>query len=46
MGAGAVKMGEIMRGLDVRLLRGKVRELINDSYDNISLFIFYVISTI
>lgn len=30
----------------VRLLRGRLRELIHDSYDNVSLFIFYVISTI
>lgn len=30
----------------VKLLRGRVRELVNDSYDNISLFVYYVISTI
>jgi len=30
----------------VKFLRGRARELVNDSYDNISLWIFYVISTI
>ena len=30
----------------VWLLRGRLRELVNDSYDNISLFVFYAISTI
>jgi hypothetical protein len=30
----------------VRLLKGRLREIINDSYDNISLFVFYVVSTI
>ena len=30
----------------VKLLPGKARELINDSYDNISLFVFYVLSVI
>ncbi len=29
-----------------RLLRGHLRELVNDSYDNLVLFIFYLISTI
>jgi hypothetical protein len=28
-----------------RLLRGHVKELVNDSYDNIVLFVFYVLST-
>jgi hypothetical protein len=30
----------------VRLLKGRFRELVNDSYDNLVLLIFYVISTI
>jgi len=30
----------------VWLLRGRLRELVNDSYDNISLFVFFVLSTI
>lgn len=30
----------------VRLLKGRLREIINDSYDNISLFVFFTISTI
>ena len=29
-----------------RLLRGRVREIIHDSYDNIVLFVFYTLSTI
>ena len=28
-----------------RILRGRVKELVNDSYDNIALFIFYALST-
>jgi hypothetical protein len=30
----------------IRLLRGHFRELVNDSYDNIVVFVFFVISTI
>jgi hypothetical protein len=30
----------------VRILKGRMRELVNDSYDNIVLFVFYLISTI
>jgi hypothetical protein len=30
----------------VRLLRGHFQELVNDSYDNIVVFIFYVVSTV
>ena len=30
----------------VRLLRGRLKELINDSYDNLSLLFFFVLSTI
>ena len=30
----------------VRILRGRFRELVNDSYDNITLFVFYGISTV
>jgi hypothetical protein len=30
----------------VRLLKGHLREIINDSYDNIVVFVFYLISTI
>jgi len=30
----------------VRIFRGRLREIINDSYDNIVLFFFYVLSTI
>jgi hypothetical protein len=29
-----------------RILKGRVKELVNDSYDNLVLFIFYVLSTI
>ena len=29
-----------------RILRGRVKELVNDSYDNIALFVFYALSTI
>ena len=29
-----------------RLLKGRLKELVNDSYDNIVLFIFYVFSTL
>jgi hypothetical protein len=29
-----------------RILRGRIKELVNDSYDNIVLFVFYAISTI
>ena len=29
-----------------RILKGHVKELVNDSYDNIVLFVFYVLSTI
>jgi hypothetical protein len=30
----------------LRLLRGRARELVNDSYDNFSLFVFYVICAV
>ncbi|MFH1524397.1 MAG: DUF6796 family protein [Chloroflexota bacterium] len=30
----------------VRILKGRLQEIINDSYDNIVLFVFYVLSTI
>jgi hypothetical protein len=30
----------------VRILKGRLREWINDSYDNIVLFIFYLVSTL
>ncbi len=30
----------------VRILKGRLRELVNDSYDNIVLFVFYLLSTI
>ena len=30
----------------VRILKGRPREVINDSYDNITVFVFYIISTI
>lgn len=30
----------------VRILKGRLRELVNDSYDNIVLFVFYLISTV
>jgi hypothetical protein len=30
----------------VRILKGRLRELVNDSYDNIVLFVFYLISTL
>ena len=36
----------LLKTLVVRLLKGRLREIINDSYDNISLFVFYAISTI
>ena len=29
-----------------RLLKGRIKEIVNDSYDNIVLFVFYVLSTI
>lgn len=29
-----------------RILKGRLREIINDSYDNITLFVFYVLSTV
>ncbi len=29
-----------------RILKGRLREIVNDSYDNLVLFIFYVISTV
>ena len=29
-----------------RILRGHVKELVSDSYDNIVLFVFYAVSTI
>jgi hypothetical protein len=28
-----------------RILKGRLREIINDSYDNIVLFVFYILST-
>jgi hypothetical protein len=30
----------------VRILRGRLRELVNDSYDNLVLFIFFLVSTL
>jgi len=30
----------------VRILRGRLREILHDSYDNFTLFVFYVVSTI
>jgi hypothetical protein len=29
-----------------RILKGSLREIINDSYDNFILFVFYVLSTV
>jgi len=29
-----------------RILKGRLREIINDSYDNFVLFVFYVLSTV
>ena len=29
-----------------RILKGHLREIVNDSYDNIVLFVFYVLSTV
>jgi hypothetical protein len=29
-----------------RIFRGRIKELVNDSYDNITLFVFYALSTI
>jgi len=30
----------------LHILKGRARELVNDSYDNLSLFIFFALSTI
>ena len=30
----------------MRILKGRLKEIINDSYDNIVLFIFYILSTV
>jgi hypothetical protein len=36
----------LLKGPLLRLLRGRLRELVNDSYDNLILFIFYLASTL
>lgn len=36
----------LLKPLVVRLLKGRVKDLVNDCYDNLSLFIYFVISTI
>jgi len=36
----------LLKTLVTRILKGHLREIINDSYDNIVLFVFYVLSTI
>ncbi len=36
----------LLRSPVTRILKGRVKEIVNDSYDNIVLFIFYVLSTI
>jgi hypothetical protein len=36
----------LLRTLILRILRGHFREIVNDSYDNIILFVFFLISTI
>ncbi len=36
----------MLKTLVVRILKGRLRELVNDSYDNIVLFMFYLVSTL
>ena len=36
----------LLKPLVVKLLKGRAREWVNDCYDNLSLFVFFVISTI
>jgi len=36
----------LLKSSITRLLKGRIKEIVNDSYDNIVLFVFYVLSTI